>query len=41
MTAGRLEVLGDIGAVTALVDGPDGALYVISQHGPVFRLVPD
>jgi hypothetical protein len=32
--------LGDVRAVVAIVDGPDGTLYAISQDGPIFRLVP-
>jgi hypothetical protein len=40
MSAGRRVDLGDVRAVVAIVDGPDGTLYAISQDGPIFRLVP-
>ena len=40
MSAGRLVTLGDVRALAAVVDGPDGQLYAVSQDGPIFRLVP-
>jgi len=38
--AGRNVELGQLPAVTAVVDGPDAEVYVLSQQGPVVRLDP-
>ncbi|MET0143254.1 MAG: PQQ-dependent sugar dehydrogenase [Ilumatobacteraceae bacterium] len=40
LTPGRQVTLGDVAAPTAVVDGPDGAVYVLSDQGPVYRLDP-
>jgi glucose/arabinose dehydrogenase len=40
MTPGRQVVLGELPAITAVVDGPEGEVYVLSQQGPVVRLDP-
>ena len=40
LTAGRQVELGALPAVTAVADGPDGAVYVLSGDGPVVRLDP-
>ncbi len=40
MTPGRQVTLGELPAITAIVDGPDGAVYVLSQQGSIVRLDP-
>ena len=40
MAPGRQVDLGELPAITAVVDGPDGALYVLSQRGSIVRLDP-
>jgi len=40
MTAGRQVDLGELPALTAVVDGPDGAVYALSQQGPIVRVDP-
>ena len=40
LSAGRRVTLAEVDAPTAVVDGPDGALYVLSGAGPVLRLDP-
>ncbi len=38
MAPGRNLELGNVTSLTAVVDGPDGELYALSQAGPVLRL---
>ena len=38
IAAGRNLELGNVPSLTAVVDGPDGELYALSQSGPVLRL---
>ena len=38
MAAGRNVALGTVEGLTAIVDGPDGEVYALSQQGPVLRL---
>lgn len=39
ITASELGVLGSVdGAVTAVVSGPDGAVYVLTHNDPIYRL---
>ena len=40
LAPGRQVLLGEVPAVTAVVDGPDGEVYVLSGAGPVIRLEP-
>jgi glucose/arabinose dehydrogenase len=40
VAGGRNVLLGTPGTVTAVADGPDGELYVVSSAGPVWRIVP-
>ena len=40
LAGGRNVLLGEPGSVTAVADGPDGELYVVSSDGPVWRIVP-
>ncbi|MET0325394.1 MAG: PQQ-dependent sugar dehydrogenase, partial [Ilumatobacteraceae bacterium] len=40
LASGRQVLLGEIPSATAAVDGPDGAVYVLSAAGPVTRLEP-
>ena len=40
MAAGRQVTLGDVPGLTAVVDGPDGAVYALSHQGPIVRLDP-
>ena len=38
MAAGRNVTIGTVAGLTAVVDGPNGELYALSQEGPVLRL---
>jgi hypothetical protein len=40
IAAGRVIELGALPSLTAVVDGPDGTIYALSQDGPVMRLDP-
>ena len=40
MTPGRQVDLGELPAVTAVVDGPAGEVYALSGQGAVVRLDP-
>ena len=40
MTPGRQVDLGELPAITAVVDGPAGEVYVLSGQGAVVRLDP-
>ena len=34
----RIVIADDIAQVTAVVEGPDGEIYVLSHAGPIYRL---
>ena len=40
LAAGRNVEIGTVGGLTAIVDGPNGELYALSQPGPIYRLDP-
>ena len=40
MAPGRQVTLGELPQLTAVVDGPDGAVYALSQQGSIVRLDP-
>ena len=40
LQAGRTVELGNVESPTAVVDGPDGEIYVLSLAGPIYRLDP-
>ena len=38
LAAGRNVQIGNVESLTAIVDGPAGELYALSQSGPVYRI---
>jgi glucose/arabinose dehydrogenase len=40
LAGSRNVLLGTPGSVSAVADGPDGELYVVSSDGPVWRITP-
>ncbi|MGI9030538.1 MAG: hypothetical protein ACR2HP_11225 [Ilumatobacteraceae bacterium] len=38
LSAGRTVELGQVGGPTAVVEGPNGEVYVLSGDGPIVRV---